>query len=151
MQIMIVAGLAAAALLVLFATRVGDGYGKIRPSRDSSADYENFRVNPNRHYYISGSDVYPSAIMGIDKDWTLESDLWKFRDLDSLGLKELVQNMQSKGMESSSMLHGFTIHDQRGRIIGDWFSLPGLQVVVKTTGEHRVRIDTPPLDPYSHS
>ncbi len=145
-QLLIGAGLVAVALLAVIVSRVGGGYGKIRPSRDATEAYEHFRVNPDRRYYISGSDVYPNAILGIDKAWTLESDLWKRRDLDSRGLNELVSNMRSRGWESNATLHAFTIWDNRGGIIGDLFCLPGLHMPVRIRGAHRVAIDTPPFD-----
>ena len=145
-QLLIGAGIVAAALLAIIVSRVRGPYGKIRPSQDVTEAYEYFRVNPDQRYYISGSDVYPNAIIGIDKAWTLESDLWKSRELDSSGLKELVSNMRSKGWESNATLYGFTICDNRGSIIGDLFCLPGLHMPVRIRGAYRVVIDTPPFD-----
>jgi hypothetical protein len=150
-NLIIGAGIVAAALFALIMSRIGDRYGKIRPSRDATEAYENFRVNPQFRYYISGSDAYPGAIIGIDKAWTLESDLWKKRDLDTWELKDLVRQMQSRGAESSTMLHGFAIHDNRGRIIGDRFSLPDLHMPVRIVGAYRVVVDTPPLEPFGRS
>ncbi len=145
-QLLIGAGIVAAVLLAIIVSRVSGRYGKIRPSQDVTQAYEHFRVNPDKRYYISGSDVYPNAIIGIDKAWTLESDLWKSRDLNSSGLKELVCNMRSKGWESNAALYGFTIWDNRGGIIGDLFSLPGIHMPVRIRDANRVVIDTPPFD-----
>jgi len=144
-------GIVAAALCAIILSRVGDRYGKIRPSREVTEAYENFRVNPQLRYYISGPDEYPGAIIGIDKAWTLESDLWKGRDLDSRELRDLVQHMQSKGAESGTMPCGFVIYDNRGEIIGDRFSLPDLHMPVRILGQYRVGIDTPPLEPFGRS
>jgi len=145
-QLLIGAGLVAAALLAIIVSRVSGRYGKIRLSQDVTEAYESFRVNPDQRYYISGSDVYPNAIIGIDRAWTLESDLWKGRDLDSSGLKELVSNMRSKASESTATLNGFTICDNRGNVIGDLFCLPGLHMPVRIRGAYRVVIDTPPFN-----
>jgi hypothetical protein len=150
-QLIIGVGIVAAVLFAIIASRVGDRYGKIRPNRSVTEAYENFRVNPQFRYYISGPDGYPGAIIGIGKEWTLESDLWKARDLDSGGLRDLVQHMQSRGADSGTMLHGFAIYDNRGRIIGDRFSLPGLHMPVRVLGARRVVIDTPPLEPFGRS
>jgi hypothetical protein len=136
------------ALIVLAAQRVGGRYGKISPSREATAAYERFQVAPGQNYYISGSDLYPNAIMGIDKSWTLESDLWKEKALDSQGMKILVQNMQSKSMEQNRILHGFDIFDNRGEKIGDWFSVLGISTTVKITGERTAVVHTPPIDTY---
>jgi hypothetical protein len=127
----------------------GGRYGKLRPSGEAAATYEAFRVDPGLHYYLSGSDLYPNALMGVDKAWVLISDLWKKRDPSPEGMKELVQGMQAKAMESLATLSGFDVLDDRGRIIGNWFSLPGLHVTVRITGENRVEISTPPLDTYA--
>lgn len=148
MKDIVLLGIAAAAAMVLYLRRIGGRYGKIRPSSDVTDAYERFQADPNRNYYISGSDACPSAIIGIDKAWTLESDLWKARDLDAQDLKELVQSMQSRAMELNTTLHGFDIYDHRGRKIGDWFSILGFHVTVKMAGEGRVIISTPPADAY---
>jgi len=150
-QILIVVGSLVIALITIIIWRFGDSYGKIRPSREVTTAYECFRVDPNLNYYISGSDTYPNAIIGIDKTWTLESDLWKKKDLIAQSMKELVQNMQSKSMEQFSMLHGFDIFDNRGRKIGNWFSIMGLTMIVEIAGERRVIVYTPPIDTYRSS
>ena len=128
--------------------QAGARYGKIRPSGDVSEAYGRFRVDPDLNYYISGSDVYPNAIIGIDKAWTLESDLWKKNDLDSQRMKELVENMRAKSAERTLTLHGFDIFDNRGRKIGDWFSIMGIIMTVEIKGEKRVIVHTPPVDMY---
>jgi hypothetical protein len=147
-QILIAAGIIAIAFIAIMRWRVGANYGKIRPSSAVTKAYECFSVDLNQNYYISGSDIYPNTIIGIDKTWTLESDLWKQKTLSSQGMKELVQNMRMKAFEQSLTLHGFDIFDNRGKIIGDWFSIMGIIMVVKVTGERRVVVHTPPLDTY---
>ncbi|MEN6318227.1 MAG: hypothetical protein ABFD82_05680 [Syntrophaceae bacterium] len=151
MQILIAAGIIAITLIVLIKWRAGARYGKIRPSQEVTEAYDCFSVEPNMIYYISGSDLYPNAIIGIDKAWTLESDLWKKKELNAQGMKELVQNMQSKTMELCLTLHGFVILDNSERKIGNWFSIMGIHTVVEIIGERRVVVYTPPLDTYLHS
>jgi hypothetical protein len=151
MQILIAVGIIAIALIIIITWRFGARSGKIRPSRDVTEAYNSFRVDPNLNYYISGSDIYPNAIIGIDKVWTLESDLWKKKDLISQSMKELVHNMRTKTAEQSLILHGFDIFDNRGRKIGDWFSIMGVITTVEITGERRVIVYTPPIDTYHHS
>jgi hypothetical protein len=147
-QILIALGIIAIFLITMVIWRVGARYGKIRPSRDVTEAYDRFRVDPNLNYYISGSAVYPNAIIGIDKAWTLEPGLWKKNDLSSQDMKELVQNMRAKSAERTLTLHGFDIFDNRGRKIGDWFSIMGLIMTVEITGEKRVIVYTPPVDTY---
>ncbi len=147
-QILIALVITVIVLIILAIWRSRVRYGKIRPSRDVTAAYGRFRVDPNLNYYISGSDVYPNAIIGIDKAWTLESDLWKKKDLNSQNMKELVQNMRAKSEERTLTLHGFDIFDNRGRKIGDWFSIMGVIMTVEITGEKKVIVHTPPVDTY---
>jgi hypothetical protein len=147
-QILIAAGIIAIALITIIRWRIGTRYGKIRPSGDVTEAYETFRVDKNQIYYISGSDIYPNAIIGINTAWTLESDLWKKKDLTSQSLKEVVQNMRARAAEQNIMLHGFVILDNKGRKIGDWFSIMDVITTVEVTGEKSVIVYTPPIDTY---
>jgi hypothetical protein len=141
---------AAVIVLLLIVWRFSGGRcGELRPSREATHAFEAFRVDPGKEYYLSGPDVYPNAIIGIDKSRTLETDLWKKRDLTGDGMKELVGNMRSRAMEHMTFPKGFDILDDRGAKIGEWFSLPGMSIVIRLKGEDRVSISTPPLDVYS--
>jgi hypothetical protein len=146
--IIIAAGIIVIAFIAIMRWRVGAKYGRFRPSSAVTKAYESFSVDPNRNYYISGPDTYPNAIIGIDKTWTLESDLWMQKDLSSQGMKELVQNMKMKALEQYLTLHGFDIFDNRGKNIGNWFSIMGIIMIIKVTGERRVVVHTPPIDIY---
>lgn len=147
-QILLAAVIIAIAFIAIIRWRVGANYGRFRPSSEVTKAYECFSVDPKRNYYISGSDTYPNAIIGIDKTWTLESDLWKLKDLNSPGMKELVQNMKMKALEQYSIPHGFDIFDNRGNNIGDWFSIMGIPMIVKIIGERRIVVHTPPIDTF---
>jgi hypothetical protein len=142
--------IALAALILAFWRFSGGRFGELRPSREATEAYTAFRVDPDKIYYSSGSDVYPNALMGIDRSWALESDLWKKRELTDLELKEIVMNMQSRAMEWAP-LQGFDIVDDRGWKIGDWYSILGLSIAIEVVGEKRVVITTPPIDTYPQS
>jgi hypothetical protein len=143
----LLASLAVAVALILIVRRFSGGrYGQLLPNDQATADYESFLVNPDLRYYLSGPDLCPNAIMGVAKTWELDSDLWKQRDLEPEGMRELVASMQARAGQSLSLLHGFAIYDDKGGRIGNWFSLPGLPVTIKITGEHRVAISTPSVD-----
>jgi hypothetical protein len=150
-KILTAAGIIAIAFFAIIKWQAGRRYGKIRPSKEVTEAYDSFRVDTDMNYYISGSDIYPNAIIGIDKTWTLESDLWKKKELSSQGMKELVQNMKFKAMEQNLMFHGFVILDNFERKIGNWFSIMGISTTVEIIGERRVVVYTPPLDTYFHS
>jgi hypothetical protein len=121
-------------------------YGKLRPSQEATDAYTSFQVDPEKYYYSSGPYFYPNALMGIDKAWTEESGLWKKRELTNADIRELVVNMQSKAMEQMASLHGFDVIDDKGGKIGDWYSIPGMNITIKVTGEKRVAVSTPPIE-----
>ncbi|MHB8772596.1 MAG: hypothetical protein ACYC7J_16505 [Syntrophales bacterium] len=140
-------GIAAAILLILGVWRFSGGrYGTLRPSGKAAADYSVFLADPGLRYYTSGPDLHPNALMGVARAWSLESDLWKRRDLDHAGMKELVQGMQARAGQRLASLSGFDILDNRGVPIGTFFSPPGVDVVVRITGANRLSVSTPRAD-----
>ena len=147
-QIIIVAVIIAIVFIAIIGWRAGANYGQFIPSKDVTTAYECFRVDSNLNYYISGSDAYPNAIIGIDNTWTLETDLWKKKELSYQSMKEIVLNMQAKAMDQGLTLHGFDILDKSGQKIGNWFSIMGIIMIVKIAGEKRVVVHTPPIDTY---
>ncbi|MCE5265226.1 MAG: hypothetical protein LLG97_17045 [Deltaproteobacteria bacterium] len=144
MQILFLILLAAIALIILVKRFSGGCYGSLRPNLETTNAYLSAQVDPEMKYYLTGSDLYPAAIIGIVKAWTLESDLWKPLDLDPPRLKELIFNIKSQGMGAGVLPYGHEIFDDREEKIGNLFSLPGQNVTVWVKGEKRVQISTPP-------
>ena len=122
-------------------------YGKIVPDGNVTHNFETYQVNPNLNYYTSGSDVYPNAIMGIDKRYSLNSTLWKKVEFTPQTLKTRVDDMNSKVSQINQSLHGFTILDTKGNDIGIWYSILSARTTVKME-DHSVVIFTPDLDTY---
>jgi len=122
-------------------------YGKITPDQKVTQGFENYQVNPDLNYYISGSDAYPHAIIGIDKNHTLKSELWKKREFTPETLKNLVEDMKFRVMEFYETPNGFDILDRDGNDIGDWYSIFSATTTVKTE-DHSVMIITPDIDTY---
>lgn len=122
-------------------------YGKIAPDRNVTYAFETYQVNPDLIYYISGSDVYPHAIIGIDKSYTLKSELWKKREFTPETLKVLIEDMKDRVMEFYEILHGFDILDNAGNDIGDWYSILSATTTVRVE-DHNVIIITPDIDTY---
>jgi len=50
-------------------------YGRIDPNQAVTEAFERYEVNPNLRYYISGSDLFPNALMGLHREYRLESGL----------------------------------------------------------------------------
>ncbi len=121
-------------------------YGEIRPSAEATGVFENYKVLSNYRYYVSGPDLYPNALIALDRTYALDSDLWKERKLTSAEMKELIGDMQSNAMEVGESLHGYDILDPGGKKIGLWYSILRARTYVKMEGDGRVVIATPPIN-----
>jgi hypothetical protein len=125
-------------------------YGSIVADGRVMEAFDKFQVNPNYDYFYSGSEVYPSAVMGLDKSYTLESDLWKKVDMTPAKLREIVMSMKDKAATVNLMtsLHGFAILDDKGKQIGVWYSI--LKATTNSSvwmkDSKTVLIDTPDIN-----
>lgn len=123
-------------------------YGMIIPDSDVTAAFDRYDLNPNYNYYTSGSDLYPDALIGLDKNYTLESDLWKKMDFTPQTFRTLVMDMQNRARQINTLQRGFAVLDNKGRPIGVWYSLLTVRTWVKMSGDRRVVIVTPELGVY---
>jgi hypothetical protein len=125
-------------------------YGSIVPDGGVTAAFDKYQVNPNYNYYYSGSEVYPSAVIGLDKAYALDSDLWKKIDITQAKLREIVMNMNFKSgtVNFKAPLHGFAILDEKGKRIGVWYSILEAtnNASVKMKDSNTVLIDTPDIN-----
>ena len=133
-------------------------YGEIRPNSDVSAAFEGYVIKPELMYYISGSESEPNVIIGIDKRYTLVSDLWKHRVLkppmlphglpEKGTLRYYVDGMNAKTSQLNMILQGFDIMDNQGNDIGDWYSILIAPTSVQLMGDKQISIAPQPLDIY---
>jgi len=130
------------------AANLYSNYGEIRPNKGVTQAFDNYEVNPNLNYYISGSDVCPNAIIGLSREYTLVSDLWKKTEFTAGTFKEVIQFMNDETSQYREELFGFDILDDKGNDIGDWYSILSARTAVKMMGDKKVIIYTPPLDIY---
>jgi len=125
-------------------------YGRIDPNREVTNAFERYEANPNFRYYISGSDVYPNAMIGLDRKHRLDPEtLWKEVEMTPERMKGIVQLMRSKTALLMMALSGFEITDNNGRPIGVWYSVLSARTFVKMNDNGTVRIDTPDIDTYN--
>ncbi len=124
------------------------GSGAINPDRSVTRAFETFQINPNYNYYYSGSDVYPNALIGLDKKYKIEPDLWKKMEPAPRDFKDMISQMQSKALSIGQFQHGFAILDDKGRPIGVWYSILRAATTVKMTDDQTVLIYQPPLNTY---
>lgn len=122
--------------------------GRFEPSNEATEHFEKSVVNNDYNYFRSGSEVYPVAIFGLKKSYTIDSDedLWGKVEPNRKVIAELVLNMQMRLLACCTQRpRGFDILDDRGRKIGEWYSMLGLIIGIKMKEEGKVVI-YPPSD-----
>ena len=124
------------------------GNGAINPDRSVTRAFETFQINPNYNYYYSGSDVYPNALIGLDKKYKIEPDLWKKMEPAPKDFKDMISQMQSRALSLGQSQYGFAILDDKGRQIGVWYSILNAATTVKMKDDQTVLIYQPPLNTY---
>ena len=124
-------------------------YGQISINGETTKAFENYRVNSELRYYISGSDLYPNALMGLHRDYRLDpKTLWKEVVMTPEKMKEIVENMKTKAFESRQFPHGFELHNEKGQAIGVWYSILSARTFLHMEENGTVRINTPDLETY---
>jgi len=150
MHVMIIAlFVIAVVFVILFGRRMSASYGSLTPDDRVLRSFESFEVKPNLSYYTSGAVTCPTAIMGVANHVSLDSRLWGKRVFTKDELVTIVQNMQGKAAELDRTLHGFRILDNKGRYLGEWYSVLGITATVKVKKDGRIMITTPPPDIYN--
>ena len=140
-------------ILILSAGCAGSlfmNYGKITPNMEVTKAFETYQINTKYNYYISGSDIYPNAIIGLDKIYILESDLWKEVEMTPKKLRELVTDMKDKAttVNWGMPVNGFVMFDDKGNQIGIWYSILEAKTFLKMKDNRTVIIYTPDIDTY---
>lgn len=123
-------------------------WGKIVPDEEVKNKFETYQVSSNINYYISGSDVYPNAILGLNKDYTLVSTLWKKVELTQAMLEVIVTDMKSRATNIGQNQFGFAVLDNKGEKIGVWYSILSATAPVQMKEDKKVVIYTPDQDTY---
>ncbi len=97
-------------------------WGKFSPDRAVSAAVEAGKLNPEMNYYFSGPEKDPLAIVGLNKKFALDNDLWKPVANPQMCM-ELVACMKTTDMKDNvKNLYGFSMYAPNGEKVGEWFS-----------------------------
>jgi hypothetical protein len=124
-------------------------YGRILPSEEGARDLENGVVLPELRYYISGSDLYPNALIGLHRDRHLDPEtLWKEVKMTPEKLRQIVGFMKAKAFEYMHFPHPFDLFDTKGKKIGFWYSILTAKTSLRFGEDGTVTIFTPDLDTY---
>jgi hypothetical protein len=124
-------------------------YGRIDPNGKVTDAFERHEVNPDFRYYISGVDLYPNALIGLQRGYRLDPEtLWREVEMTPEQMKGIVEHMRTKATELFQHQYGFAITDAGGEPIGVWYSILKARTFVQVKEDRIVRIDTPELDTY---
>ena len=136
-------------LLAACSTVMFKNWGSIKPDIDATNDFEKFQINATLNYYISGSDVYPTSILGLNKAYALDTDLWKKIEMTPEIFNQTVTNMQMRLLTCCGQKQvGFVILDDKGKQIGIWYSMLTGSIGVKMKEDNKVVIYPPRDDVY---
>ena len=139
-------------VMILFGcAAVTHDFGTFRPDQSVEKNFEDFRLDPAMNYYFSGSDVYPSVIMGLNKQYQLENDLWRPLAPDPRLFKELITSMQARAWDFGKIQRGFVMQSPDGQAIGVWYSPLGLQMRLKMGADGKVVVYTPDPNSYPYN
>lgn len=123
-------------------------YGAIVPDGPATAAFESFQLNAGLNYYVSGADEYPNALLGLSREYVLDSTLWKRIDPTPARFRDLVLQMQTRAWQVGQRQHGFAVVDDQGRQIGIWYSILPARTPVVMKEDRHVEIYTPDIDTY---
>ena len=141
--------LAAVCLSALACTGMFRNYGRINTSDEVTNAFAAYQVNKDFRYYISGADLYPNALLGLNRTYQLDPEtLWKEVQMTPEKMKDIVQHMNAKASNHLDFQKGFELVDNNGRPIGVWYSLARARTSLQIQKDGTVRIDTPDLDMY---
>ena len=119
-------------------------YGRLAVNSDVKALFERHEVLPDHHYFHSGLALHPRAIIGLHKDYALQSDFWNPVELTP---EKLQRWLSFQDFHERYLLgdNGSDILDAQGRKIGVWFGLKDARdwAVVKMIDHKTVNITLP--------
>ena len=112
-------------------------------SANVSDTFEKFRVLNDHQYYFSGNEYKPTAVIGIQKGYTLTSSYWHPVALDEKMLRVWTERMMMQpGAEYNVDPNGAYILDDYGNRIGVWYAVWKLPIL-KFISEKEIDISNP--------
>ena len=97
-------------------------YGKLKSNPEVTRTFEAYQILPDHKYYYRGTFSRPIAIVGINKNFVLNSKLWLEIDPKSKDFHTLIDRVSLQGLGSTTQPWGFTILDKSGNDVGVWYS-----------------------------
>ena len=97
-------------------------YGRLESNSDIKRAFEAYQIMPDHNYYYRGTFSRPFAMVGIHKNYELNSKLWVEVDPQSKDFRTLIDRISLQGSGSTTEPWGFTILDHSGSRVGVWYS-----------------------------
>jgi len=97
-------------------------YGKLKSTPEVTRAFKVYQILPGHKYYYRGTYSQPVVIVGINKNYELNSKLWVGIDPKSKDFRKLIDKVSLQGSGSTTDPWGFTILDNSGRDVGVWYS-----------------------------
>ncbi len=118
-------------------------YGKLKSNPEATRLFEAYQILPDHTYYYRGTYSRPLVIVGIIKNYDLNSKLWVGIDPDSPDFRTLIDRVSLQGAGSTSQPWGFDILDKSGKYVGIWYSV--VRAAAVEVGENGRIINLSPL------
>ena len=117
-------------------------YGSLKGSPEVTRLFENHQILPDYQYYVYGFQRVPYAIVGIHRDYTLNSKIWERVTLTPTLLNQLMYRMDVVYHEPPK---GAWIVTAEGARVGIWYSSV-YAATVETRPDNKLMI-VPPKSP----
>jgi len=98
------------------------GKGRFFLDQTATAAFDFSEVKPGLNYYIIGSDLCPNVLMGLNKNYCLDTTPWKKVDMTPSLMKEMVSRMKENASTVGQNLFGYVMHDPDEKPVGFWCS-----------------------------
>ena len=97
-------------------------YGRLQSSPDITRAFKAYQVLPDHTYYYRGTFSQPFVMVGINKNYELNSKLWLEVDPKSKDFRTLIDRISLQGSGGTTQPWGFNILDHSGNTVGVWYS-----------------------------
>lgn len=97
-------------------------YGRLAVNPDVKTLFQRYEVLPDHQYFYTVLPTRPRVIIGLHKDYTLQSDFWHPVEATPERLKRWL-DWQQDYKQILMGQNGSDIFDKNGRRIGVWYAL----------------------------
>ena len=117
--------------------------GRLQSSPEVTGVFKSSQILPDHHYYVSGFQRIPYAIIAVNNNYQLRTGRWKPIDMDSTSLKQLIYRMEHV---YSLNPRGAWILDPEDNRLGAWYSSQYQTTVKREKGNRIVVVNPEPPD-----